>query len=242
MNSTKYLNNLDTVSSFSKKALWICATLVICVISLTIIKLWQYPFDCSPDGWIYFFHSFYWCKEYFNLFFAACTIYYTLKTIHFGFIKYIENVKQCFHSTVVIPRTNSYYKKLAQIRNNNVKMFFICNQIGQDIISEISYNHLTITSKDRVEIYFNKYIKKYIPGFECCGYYKSCISREACYGHECRKENDGVEYEYSIIHSIDSFKIIAYDLFCISHEYDGNFYSDITSIYRGAIPKLKQDE
>jgi hypothetical protein len=85
--------------------------------------------------------------------------------------------------------------------------------------------------------YFEKYIKNNINGFEKCEYnYKNC-NKKICTEPRCEK--DTPIYYGKRSHSLESFKAIAYELFCVSYIYS-DFWNDIDELYKGSINKTNK--
>jgi len=212
---------LNTMNYFFAIALIFSFLIMVIAIVYTFIDLYDnYYFDISSKDYIdVFFNAFSWCKSIISNVFILVSVFYAFQTykIHF------EN--ELFNN-YISPKAKIINEKLNEIKEKNKKLHDFVARNGREIITMIIYNETnnSIGNKSRLEYYFNKYVKKEIKYFECSEHY-----RNNCKGNcsTCENKDKVVHYH---INSFEHFKLIAFELFCISFEYS-DFDTDIKNIY-----------
>ncbi|HMM01681.1 MULTISPECIES: hypothetical protein [unclassified Dysgonomonas] len=201
-------------------------------------------FDLHKDSIISFLDFFNPCLTCAGVWLAMYSVYYALNT----FKVHDKNRKINEEDRILKPFMEKFFIQLDKIKddkdNYNLKMYSMLNFYGKMVIRHIvsKEKENEIKSKEQLQCYFNKYIKKYIPAFEYCGYYGHKCRKIICMGKDC-KEKDRIIITYfdpqKPAHSFDEFEKIAYDLFCISFEYT-DFEKDIKELYTEKVEEFKK--
>jgi hypothetical protein len=196
----------------------------------TLIELFiDYSIDLSKNGVICFFNAFDWCKVYIVAFFGLYSAYFAMNTYQ------VHNKNQVYNN-ILKPRSEDYLARLNLIKEHNLKMYDYFYHCGKGIIEEIVEKEQYIQSKEELKAYFDKYIKKQIIFFEKCGYNNKDCNKKIC-TELCKKGDPTYNGEFP--HSLESFKTIAYELFCISYKYK-DFWNDVDDLYKENISELKK--
>ena len=235
MNSNKWYNKFERRLNNRLSVIFICAFILsflfmIYVIVLTLIELSIYSINFSKVGIINFLNAFDWCKAYIGVCFGLYSIYYVFGTYRV----YDENK---IYSNIVKPHIEEFFIRLHLIKKQNLKMFDHFNHCGKQIITDIIVNEKEhyIQSEQKLQFYFNKYIKDYVSIFEKCEYNANQCKKEICTDLQCKNANP--TYYGHCPHSLKSFNAIAYELFCISYTYR-DFWTDIEKLYKENISQL----
>jgi len=210
---------------FIKYILFFSICLAGIVVVVTIFDLmFNYTLKCTKDGFITFLDAFNW--KYIAPSFAVLSVYIALST-------YKTHESNRKYNNIIKPRVEALNSKLHCIEKQNIVMFSYVSNIGGYIIENICYdeNRVGVKSKDDLTKYFNDYIKTKICDFEKCGYHhRRCSKIGSCNEYMCG-EDVKLTYLTRGAHSMKSFLIIAYELFCVSPEYK-DFENDIKQLYQ----------
>jgi len=231
------VNNIVRVfvnDEFFKYILLLSSCLAAIIVITTIADLAiNYSFNFTKEGFITLLDAFNW--EYISPFFVILSAYIALST-------YRTHEKNMIYNNIVRPKVEDLYSKLNQIKEQNLQIYTHFTYQGKQIITDIILNEKErcINSKEKLNHYFFNYItKEQISNFEKCGfYYEECKVKLACSGKLSCSENNNVTYHGKTSHSLFFFKIIAYELFCISLTYT-DFGRDIEELYTDNIDSLR---
>lgn len=193
------------------------STCVLCVIFATIWELKEYQICLSPDALRFFLTEFYWGKEYISAFIAIFTIVLAFNT---------------YQRNIADKREKAFEQEIEKVKNDNPRIYYTYK--NQEIISEITKKYNRIQSDRQLGIYFNRYVRDHICSFERCSYNNDCENKRNCTGGCCYGQDSPTYNDYRpTAHSLQSFQIIARELFCISSEYAG--YSEkLEELYNNA--------
>ena len=219
---------------FIKHLLLLSSCLAVIVIITTIVDLAiNYSFHSTKEGFITLLDAFNW--EYISPFFVILSAYIALST-------YRTHEKNMIYNNIVRPKVEVLDFKLNQIKEQNLQIYTHFIYQGKQIVSDIIFNEKErcINSKERLNHYFINYItKEQITNFEKCGFhYDGCKIKSTCIGELSCRENITVTYHGKTSHSLFLFKIIAYELFCVSYTYT-DFERDIEKLYTDNIDSLR---
>lgn len=194
--------------------------LMIIVIVYTFIDLYYTSdFDISSkDSIDRFIGSFNWCKTIIGNALVMFSTFYVFQTFKVHYENKLLN-------NYVTPKERSLKENLDRIKSSNTMMYNFIVRNSMEIMKNIinTEDNNRIISKNRLEHYFKKFVKKEVKNFECSRYYG-----EKCKGI-CRTCNMDKNPNIQI-NSFDQFNMFAFDLFCISFNYS-DFDNDIKSIY-----------
>ncbi len=180
----------------------------------------------SKDNIEVFLKSFAWCSPIIAPVFVMFTVFYTFQTFK------INNENKLFNNYIV-PKEKDLNEKLKEISSCNKKIHHFISRNGREIMTKIiRKENASINNEERMKYYFNRYIRNEIKIFEHSGHFGSKCQNNCL---TCINKNTSIAYNAN---SFKHFKLIAFDLFCVSFEYS-NFDTDIKKEYEDSCRKIQ---